>query len=303
MTLLANLSSAASVAVYNTGFEASEGYSQFNRLVGHQGWLGTGTGGNGIYPEFSNQDAYIGFYAPSSGNELYTSVWRPLNVPTIPAGYIVRFSVDLTIVDSVDRQAYDEFRWSVYNTNGNRLFTVIFDNDSLDILYITSSGATVQTPARFVWDAKMNFVLTMDFARNRWGASLGGTNLVTNSLITESCLPLNLGDIDAVWFYHDPTYPGDNYMLFDNYRVTLESSNAISQTVQVLCSDSQHLAVRSFGQPGQKYALQVNSSSMLLSNSWVSLFTNTAPATGYFDYSDNYATSPVRRYYRTRLIP
>src|SRR6185503_3423069 len=155
MVLLAKLMHAAPISVFNAGFEASEGYSQFGSLAGQKGWLGSGTGGDGIYPEFSNQYAYIGFYPPSSGNELYTSVWHPLNVPLIPAGYIVRFSVDMRIVDSIDRFAFDEFRWSVYNTNGNRLFTVIFDNDSLGIFYITSSGTTFQTPARFTPEANM----------------------------------------------------------------------------------------------------------------------------------------------------
>jgi hypothetical protein len=278
---------AASTLVYGTGFEQSEGFSPAFDLAGQQGWVGAGTGGNGVFPDAfqTNQVAFIGYFAPESDSEAFTSVWKPLTVPAIPAGSIVKFSVAVTIAESFNRQ-YDDFRWEVYNTNGNRLLTVGFDNFNLRVFYLLNDGAKLPTQASFINSKQFTLIISMDFAHNRWGASIDGSDLGIDQPIAMNCLPLNLGRLDAAWYYTDPASPGDNYMLFDNYRVTLEGSNTVAQTVQVLCSESGRIQVRSFGQPGQRYALQA--SSTLLSNSWVSLFTNTAPVTGYFDFIDAY---------------
>ena len=45
---------------------------------------------------------------------------------------------------------------------------------------------------------------------------------------------MNLGDIDAVWLVYDTTAPGDNFMLFDNYRVTAEALPMISAQMELL---------------------------------------------------------------------
>jgi len=293
---------AASTLVYGTGFEQSEGFSPGPDLAGQQGWVGAGTGGNGVSPDAfqTNQFAFLGFYGPDSDSETFTSVWKPLNVPAIPAGSIVRFSVSLNIAEPLNQQ-YDDFRWSAYNTSGNRLLTVGFDNLSLQVFYQLNDDAKIFTQTSFINNTQFTLVISMDFAHNRWGASVDGNDLGIDRPITMNCLPLNLGHVEAAWYYTDPASPGDNYMLFDNYRVTLEGSNTVAQTVQVLCSDTQHIQVRSFGQPGQRYALQV--SGTLLSNSWVSLFTNTAPVAGYFDFVDTYSPGPSSRFYRTRLVP
>src|SRR5262249_25421167 len=136
VALLSPFCRGASIPVYNTGFEQSQGYNQLFELIGQQGWIGVGSGQTGVFPDAfqTNQVAFIGHYTPAS-DESFTSVWTPLNVPTIPAGYIARFSVDISITDSMNRE-YDEFRWSVYNTNSDRLFTIVFDNYSLGVLYI-----------------------------------------------------------------------------------------------------------------------------------------------------------------------
>jgi len=60
----------------------------------------------------------------------------------------------------------------------------------------------------------------MDFAHNRWNASLDGNLIVTGQLISATNnVALNLGDIDAAWL-RSAGISGDNAMVFDNYRVT-----------------------------------------------------------------------------------
>ena len=42
--------------IFSTQFEATEGYSTTTNLVGQNGWLGFGSGGNGLVPDsFTNQ--------------------------------------------------------------------------------------------------------------------------------------------------------------------------------------------------------------------------------------------------------
>jgi len=62
-------------------------------------------------------------------------VWQPINLVTIPAQTpIVKFYVQMEIVDSTNG-LYDCFRWSAFNTNVDRLFTLDFDNFDLSINY------------------------------------------------------------------------------------------------------------------------------------------------------------------------
>ena len=65
----------------------------------------------------------------------------------------------------------------------------------------------------------------MDYARNRWSATLDGTP-VANEL-RMSTVPgrtLDLGDVDAVWLPINDFFPGDNELVFDEYRLTAEAS-------------------------------------------------------------------------------
>src|SRR2546422_6024801 len=116
--------------IFSTGFEQSEGYNMGFTLVGQQGWVGVGTGGTDVFSQNNNQLGLIGNWAPTSDSETFTSVWRPINLTTIPSNGIVRFAVDMTIIDS-SNGSYDDFRWSAYNASSNRLFSLVFDNDFL----------------------------------------------------------------------------------------------------------------------------------------------------------------------------
>src|SRR4029079_16901271 len=98
-------------------------------------------GASGILSNFFpglGQQAYLGFTAPERNTNEFFSVYRPVNVAPIPTNQsLLRFSVLMQIVDSTSTNGpWDDFRWSVYNTNGVRLFTLDFDNASLMVSYI-----------------------------------------------------------------------------------------------------------------------------------------------------------------------
>ncbi len=292
------LAHGASTDIFNIGFEAPE-YNHLYVLDGQAGWTtGGGTGGNGII-QGPNQQAYIGLFPPTSDSETSTSVWKPLNLAPPPAGSIVKFSVDLAIIDSQSSPYHrDEFRWSIYNSLADRLFSVIFDNESLKIFYLLSDGTTFDTGLRFGNNDFYNLVILLDFARNRWNASLDGIDLQVNRAIAVGPLPLNFGDADAVWLYAVPTAPGDNYMIFDNYRLVVESS--VAPSLQVVSAVNGKLKFRVLGENGARYV--VDGSATLTTNSWVPVVTNTVAA-GYFEVTNTITPAPSQRFFRGRWLP
>lgn len=294
--LLPHLAWAATTVIFSTGFEDSEGYLRAAAFTRQPGWAVNGTGGNGIFYE-TNQ-AFIGYGPPISDSETSTTVWKPINYGSVPSNSILKFTIDMAIIDSsvIDR---DEFRWSVYNTNDTRLFSLIFDNVSLEIFSFLSDGTTYDSGIRFRNGVWYKLVLLMDFAQNRWNASLNGIDLKINSPISVSRqVPLNFGDVDAVWFYTDPLYPGDNFMQFDNYRVTLES--ATRPNLQSLSATNRQFRLRLIGENGVRYA--VEASATLASNSWLAIATNIV-SSGSFDLVDPMQPPPSRRFYRGRWLP
>ena len=208
-----------SSSLYSTGFETAEGYSSSSSLAGQNGWLKSGSGGNGLTQNsaFSGLglQAYIG-KTGLTGSSL--SVLEPINF-TPAANDTVNFSVLADIVDSTNGH-YDLFHWDVCNIAGHRLFTLEFNNATNAISYIlddtTGTHATSATLSNgHVYDVEV----TINFAGNIWSASLDGITVVTNQAVTTSGAALNLGSIQASWVKTGST-AGNNYMLFDNYGVT-----------------------------------------------------------------------------------
>jgi len=299
------VASAAPTNVFFTQFEASEGYSTNADLWGQNSWTGAGSGGNGILSGFipgQGQQAYVGFSPPDAGgDQLY--VWRPINFNPLAAGLpVVNFSVLMRIADSTNNE-YDYFRWSVYNTQGDRLFSIEFDVYALAVNYQlngTNSVATNRTA--FVPDQSYSLNVAMNFASNRWSATLGNALVATNQPISTTPVPLNLGDVDAVWLLYKTNAPGDNYLLFDNYRLTAEPLVAPPvppAQLQFLGRTAEGWALlRVAGADGSRWSLDATTNFV----NWTALKTN-AISSGAFDYVDQTAAAVPRRYYRARLVP
>jgi hypothetical protein len=287
------ISSAVEAAViYQTGFEASEGYSTNLDLAGQKGWVKDGTGGNGLVTGFfagKGQQAYIGYTPPDTNDFLY--LYQPLN-QKLPQ---VQFSVRLMISDSTNTN-YDNFYWSVYDQRVHELVAIDFDNYYLEVYYWTN-GATLATPTGVYFTNGVAYTLSMnlDFAANLWSATLDGVTLATNMPITTFGTPLDLGDIDAGWIVYDTAAPGDNYMVFDDYRVT--GTQPTSQ-IQLLGALGGAPVLHLSGPDNTSFAIDASTS---LTN-WTSLKTNTTTG-GSFDYVDTTAIGLPARFYRGRWVP
>ncbi|HVY69671.1 MAG TPA: hypothetical protein VHH73_07055 [Verrucomicrobiae bacterium] len=289
---------------YATDFEVSEGYNPDLTLVGQQNWLGSGSGGNGIVTNFFDglgNAAYVGYFPPGTNDESL-SVFRQLDYhpdPNHPA--LVTFSTWMQIEDSQATTNRDDFRWSIYNNEGNRLFTLNFDNASLLVSYqLDDTNGFIPTGKTFTNDVAYEVVITMNFARNLWSAAANGANLVNSKPIsTKFNTALNLGDVDAVWFTQDPRHPGDNYMVFDQYQVTVSALSSIPPTlVGVTRLEDGRFLVRLLGEPGLKYLIEASPD---LRN-WGALQTITAPASGTIDLLDETSTNAPSRFYRAREV-
>ena len=289
------------VILYRTEFEFSEGYRTTAELAGQNNWIAAGSGGSGILTNAlagQGQQAYIGFSAPTAPDD-YVALFRPLNFTPLQNGLpVVRFTVLMNVIDSTTG-GRDSFRWSVYNTNATRLLSLDFDNETRAICYHLEAGTNfISTGYGFTTNATYRLEIILNFQRNRWSALLGDTEIVTLQPITTQNTPLTLGDIDAVYFVHNPATPGDNYMIFDGYTVTAEAiANTSPVLVPVAYDRAGPFTFSAFVEPLVPYTLEASDDL----RQWRFLEAYISPDAS-FDFRDTTALPGDRaRFYRIRL--
>ncbi|HWX22062.1 MAG TPA: hypothetical protein VN578_19345 [Candidatus Binatia bacterium] len=293
--------SGAATILYSTGFEAAEGYDPTFELIGQAGWVGdtsSTNGGNGLLTNYlGSQAAYVGS-SPLEPATDYLGVFHPLNYSPLASGTpVVKFSVTMTVVDSTNGKR-DDFYWSVYNIQGHRLFTVDFFNGDLGIYYVLDdTNGLVYTGTTFTNDGVYTLAVTMNFGGTNWSATLNGAPVVTAQPLTTTRAALTLGDIDAAWFIADTNAPGDNFMVFDNYLVTVEPVEA-ARLVALGRPANGQFPLQLTGPSGARYAIDAS----VDLRQWSAQKTNTI-TDGSFDYVDTSAASFSKRFYRARLVP
>ena len=291
--------------VYTTGFEADEGFDPEFTLVGQGGWQAFGDGGNGLVDNFfdgEGQQAFIGNTPPESEETVeFFSLLTFLNITNFTAeAPIVRFNVTMEIVDSTNGNR-DNFRWSTYNVAGDRLFSLDFDNETKVINYALDDDQGL-VPTEFTFDhfGIYDLEVDMNFLNNVWCASVNGTVVVNGQPLTTKEAELTLSDIDAVWAIFQPESPGDNYMLFDNYRISrlgLPSTPPRVEARGVLTGG--HFVLRVFGEPNTDYRVEVTEDFI----HWTPIKSaRTSPDDGTFDFIDEDAGNSVQKFYRASTI-
>lgn len=307
------------MVLYETGFEPFEGFSPDEDLMGQGNWIGYATdlegkpalaGGNGVLAEpvagFAGQYAYIGFDAPEKTADF--NVWRPVNLK--PSGQplpLVRFEVSFQINDSTTGAPYfDDFRWSIYNTADHRFLSLDFDNESQGVNFILDNPRGQEpppiVPTGFTFDHGQPYDLEIDlnFQRNLWTARINGLVVVNAQPITSVTAALTLGDVDAVWVIRTPGLPGDNFMIFDDYRISLLSLDSIPPTLEpVGMLNTGAFVVRVLGEPGVTYVLEATSLHASGPIVWEPVASGVAQSPGgYVDLQDSAAGTMGSRSYR-----
>ena len=221
--------------VYYTGFESEQDYDMEFTLIDQDGWLGEGNGGNGLmdnYFEDMGQQAYIGYWPPEEAAEPFTSLWRPVD-GIGPEETRITVTMLMMIVDSTNDRR-DDFRWTLYNDNVRRLMTLDFDNETRNINYALDDDVFLPTEYGFEHEAVYELKFVMDFASNSWTVSVGEEVLVDGKKLTTTGAALTFGDLGPSWIIRNPEAPGDNYMVFDEYRITAEIRDEIPETPPTL---------------------------------------------------------------------
>lgn len=291
---------AQSTVLYETQFERTEGYDPNLDLAGQRGWLIEGSGGNGLledyFPGFGQQ-AYIGFTPPSAGT--VTALWRPVDFTPPATNSVVHFSVKMQVVQST-AGGDDDFRWAVYNDNGNRLFGINFETGTQEIWFQNEDLVFQSTGWSFDFEGTYDLHIWMDFARNSWMAQLNDIVLANGQPITTTnTTSRTLGDVDAVWFINNPDGVGNNYMLFDNYRITSENISAIPGILEPVGRTAEgFFRFYIHGQPGVRYSVDVTTDF----ETWHSLGEYTDPD-GTFLFEDTTAVDFQYGFYRLRELP
>ena len=293
--------------IYATGFEANEGFDSEYTIPGQDEWQSTiddsGMGnGLGNFFEGQGQQAFIGFSPPESDEAVDSfSLFRFVNVTNFPdSAPIIHFDVAMEIGDSENNER-DVFSWGAYNTNGDDLFFLDFDNQTQAISYLLDDGkGAIDTGFDFDYLRIYDLRITMNFRRNLWCATMDETVIVDNQPITTKNAELTLSSIDAVWLISNPERPGDNYMLFDNYSITRAGPPRMAPRVSIqgILPDGK-CVLRVFGELDAAYQIEASSDLSV----WTPIKTvKTSADEGILDFVDDQAPRFIARFYRAAAV-
>jgi hypothetical protein len=194
-----------------------------NRWAGFDGWISNDTrsGAQGIddfvLPALLNT-ASLGFVQPEDD---FTFVALSLGYDHVAAGApIVEIDTLLGIEDSTNNRR-DDFFLSIYNSAGDRLASIRFDNQSPDSpgsqfgFWREDGVSQFDTLIDFVTGELYNLVATIDLETNTWSADLDGFPLFTDAPLTSTNAPVNFGFLAFEWDLTalTPFGHGDNFLL------------------------------------------------------------------------------------------
>jgi hypothetical protein len=326
--LFAILNTAWAGEAYYTGFESPTFTSGPDKVRGTDGWSGpvlfAGKALSGILSESQHGVKGIGNAAYLGANPTRVigvadkSVYlrRAVNLDPVALGQeVASFSVVVGILDSTADSNFrrDNFEFQVWNTSSQLLAGIQFDNSRLDSL----TGLPLRSIYLLYWNGSA-FVYTntgysflpqtpeildfrINFRTNRWTVSLGGAPLFQDFPFYNGSSARNLGSVRAqmqvtnTYPLSTDIYPGDNYMLFDDYRlrtdpvtVTLESSLTATGACRLDWNEEY----------GHRYRLQYSADCA----SWFDFpeTIHTATITGDRSFTDTTNPRPAKRLFRVR---
>jgi len=313
LLLLAPIVAYAVTTNFSTGFESAEGYASGVALAGQQGWVGyvnatdlsytnAGSSGNGVTNgglSGSGQAAYVGLTPLPPAYNSYVELLRYVDLDPVGSNQpIVNFSAKMKVIDSTNG-IYDFFYWNFYNQDGLLLFGLEFNNDPQDIGIVNSTNG-VANIGNFNAAVEYALGVSMNFVSNRCSVILNGSTLATNLPITITNSVLNLGSVAVIWQPSSRSGPGNNYMLFDDFRLISSSLGPARPQLRVLTpgGGSAAATLRLTGQDGFRFAVEGSTNL----TTWLAVGTNTISG-GIANYLDSAATNRSSRFYRARWVP
>lgn len=284
-------------------------------LAGRDGWLSTHPEEivHGIVDDFAgegNRSATIGLLIPETTDK-FISVYRPVAYDPLAKGTpLIEFSASVAVFDSNETTTYDSFHFSVFNNEDDLLAGVIFDNTEESFGIWRSDGIEfVHTGISFEHSVVYALSFIIDFEANTWTAMLDDEFLFRSAPFSNTGKLLDLGDVAAEWEITDTDDPGDNWLLFDDWRIAVVGSGGSNNQGEPLVAVTRfqrrpngNIALRWSAAPNARY--QVEASTDL--TTWNARLPGSLVTTGDGEteaaFIDNSAASAGARYYRVRSL-
>jgi hypothetical protein len=297
-----------------------------DKIIGTDGWIGTlaNLKLHGIMSEASHgvvgigNAAYIGGYSTTiaSTNKL-VGVRRKVDLDPLALNQeVATFSVVFGIKDSSSASSYrrDNFEFLIYNMAGALLGGVQMDNTTLTgtgglpqrlIYRVAWNGSAWQynnTGYTFLPQTLETLQLRINYRTNRWTATLGGVPIFQDQVFFTGAGPKNLGSVLVQMRVTNTAplssniYPGDNYMLFDDYAVR---TDPVTTTLSVGRTAGGAALLTWNEEAGYRYQIEYSTDCV----QWLADLAgsgHTATLTGTATFTDPTLPVPIQRCYRVR---
>ncbi|MEM7385644.1 MAG: hypothetical protein AAF514_11930 [Verrucomicrobiota bacterium] len=204
-----------------------------NALIERDEWKGTpaGQGAHGTDPPGSGgigASGYIGRLRPQP-NIGFVSIRKPLNYDPVngdqQAGEIIEFFSLVGIADSTNGSR-DNFYISIYDTDTRLLGAINFDNTASQFGIYRYDGETYHpSPVRFVRGQIQELFIRINFTTGRWSAELNNLPIFRDAPLDLTGKERTLGSLAAEWEITSPDSPGNNWLLFDEWKVVADTPN------------------------------------------------------------------------------
>jgi hypothetical protein len=201
-------------------------------LVGQDGWTatGTGTGISGVLADAVTglgRSAFIGYGFPSSSPiRLFHGLGLPASDP-LPTRISLQGLAGVAASGAGDD---DLFRIAIRLRDGSMVASVVFNlrTASYGIWSATSVSQSLSS-VTLSPEHLYGFVIELDLERQVWSAHLDGFPVVTQGTLPSfDAEQIRSATMSFEWEITTLSNPGDNWMIFDELKVTSEDPLAVS---------------------------------------------------------------------------
>jgi hypothetical protein len=207
-----------------------------NNWSGNDGWISNDTTSGAqaidenVLPSLL-KTATLGFAQPTSR---FTFVALDLEYDHIASDKpVVEIDTLIGIEDSTNDRR-DDFYFSIYNADGDRLASIRFDNESPDTpnsqfgIWRVSNTNQFDTLFDFTLGELFNLVATVDLEKNVWSASIDEIPIFENAQFSNMDAPLDFGFLAFEWELASliPYNYGDNFLLVADLSIQSVDKNS-----------------------------------------------------------------------------
>lgn len=313
---------------YYTGFGSPPFSVGADTIRGTDNWTGlsvfAGKALSGVMSESQHGVVGIGNAAYLGGNPARVTgvsnkavyLRRPVDLDPVALGEeVATFSVVFGIKDSTAASSYrrDDFEFLIYNKTSQLLGGIQFDNTTIDsltglplrsiyLLYWNGSAFVyTNTGYTYLPETLELLVFRINFRTNRWTVTLGGAPIFQDLSFYSGPNVKNFGSVLAqmqvanTYPLSTDIYPGDNYMLFDDYRVR---TDPVTVSLASSWTDTGAFKLVWNEEYGHQYRLQYSSDCA----NWLDFAgtIHTATATADYSYIDTTSPRPAMQFFRVR---